>query len=166
MMGKNMATRTVGPAAKWFDDLRLGDVFETQGRTVTDVELTQWAMFTGDMNPMHVDDVFAREHGLYGGRFPPGLMAVAVASGLNERLGLFSGTGLAMRSQTIRYLTPVLCGDTIRVSMTVLELSPHPSKARGIVEFGYQILRGDDTCCVEGEWTIVLASRAPATDSQ
>lgn len=92
---------TPGPAARYFDDLSPGEVFETHGRTVPDVEDTLWAMYTGDMNPMHVDDDFAKEHGLSGGRFPAGLAIVAIASGLTERLGLFSGTGLAMTGQTI-----------------------------------------------------------------
>lgn len=157
-----MGTLPIGPAARFFDDLAVGDEFVTQGRTVTDVDGTFWAMFTGDMNPMHVDDVFAREHGLFGGRFPPGLMTVAIASGLNERLGLFVGTGLAMLGQTVRYRKPVLPGDTIRVELVVRGRTPHPRRPAGTVEFGYRIVKTDGTVCVEGEWTIMLARR-PAT---
>ena len=76
----------IGPAARFFEDFSEGDEFVTQGRTLTETDLMSWAMFTGDMNSMHVDEDFASEYGLFGGRFPPGLMAVAIASGLWERL--------------------------------------------------------------------------------
>jgi 3-hydroxybutyryl-CoA dehydratase len=117
------------------------------------------------MNPMHVDEVFAREHGIYGGVFPPGLAVVGIASGLNERLGLFAGTGLAMTGQTIRYRRPVLPGDTIRVELEVKALTPHPRRPAGTVEVGYEIVTADGTVCIEGEWGILLAARSMASDA-
>jgi 3-hydroxybutyryl-CoA dehydratase len=136
----------------------------TQGRTFTAADGLLWSMYTGDMNPMHVDDEFAREHGYFGGVFPPGLAAVGIASGLNERLGLFAGTGLVMTGQTIRYRTPVLPGDTIRVHLEVRSLTPHPRRPAGTAEFGYRIVKGADTVCIEGEWGIVLARRPADQD--
>jgi len=148
-----------GPSAKYFDDLTPGDSFVTQGRTISDVDNTLWTMFTGDMNPMHVDDEFAQEFGLFGGRFPAGLMPVAVASGLNERLGMFAGTGLAMTRQTIEYKTPVLIGDTIHVRLTVTDCRPSTRRPAGSVDFQYEIVRQNGDVCVSGEWTIVLRKR-------
>lgn len=140
----------LGPSAKYFEEFAPGDVFLTQGRTIGEADLTFWTMYTGDMNPMHVDDVYAKEHGLFGGRFPAGLMIVAVASGLQERLGLFAGTGLAMTGQTIDYHEAVLLGDTIRQRMTVRECIPSRKRSAGRVLFDYEILRQDDTVCVSG----------------
>lgn len=154
-----MAERTTGPAARFFEDFAVGDVFETQGRTISETEVSMWAMYTGDMNPMHVDDDFASAHGIFGRRFPPGLAAVAVASGLKERLGLFAGTGLAMRRQTIEYRTPVLIGDTIHVRLEVRDLVPHPKRAAGSVTFRYEIVKRDGTVAVEGEWVVFVARR-------
>ncbi len=149
----------IGSTAKHFEDFTTGDSFVTQGRTLTDVDNTLWTMFTGDMNPMHVDEVHAREHGLYGGRFPAGLLAVAVASGLNERLGMFAGTGLAMTQQSVTYRKPVLIGDTIAVRLTVTETLPKNGRPFGAVTFGYEIVRQDDDVCIDGSWTIIVKSR-------
>lgn len=151
--------RSVGPSARFFEDFKPGDRFVTQGRTVTQADGLFWAMFTGDMNPMHVDEEFASRHGLFGGRFPPGLMAVAIASGLKERLGLTAGTGLVMLEQTIRYKSPVLFGDTIHVVLLVKEVEPHPAKPRGTVRFHYEVVKGDGTVAIEGEWVMVVAAR-------
>ena len=154
-----MAHAEVGPNARYFDDLSVGEVFVTQGRTVTKTDGLLWAMFTGDMNPMHVDEEYAKEHGIYGGIFAPGLAAVAIASGLNERLGLFAGTGLAMIDQTIRYRTPVLPGDTIRVRLEVTELAQHPRRHAGTVTVSYIITKGEDVACIEGQFGIFLSRR-------
>lgn len=154
-----------GPAARFFDDLSLGERFVTQGRTLTAADGLMWAMYSGDMNPMHVDGEFAREYGIYGGVFPPGLAIVGIASGLNERLGLFVGTGLAMTGQTIRYRRPVLPGDTIHVELEVKARAPHPRRQAGTVEFGYQIVKADGTVCIDGEWGILLAARSMASEA-
>ena len=149
----------VGPLARYFEDFEVGQIFETQGRTFTHADGLLWAMFSGDMNPMHVDNDFAAKYGIFGGVFPPGLAVVAIASGLNERLGLFNGTGLAMTKQTIEYRKAVLPGDTIRVLLEVKSTRPHAKRAAGTVEFGYSIVKGDGTVCIEGEWGIFLATR-------
>jgi acyl dehydratase len=151
---------TTGPAARFFEDFAVGDRFVTQGRTIGETELTVWAMFSGDMNPMHVDEEHARAHGLFGGRFPPGLAAIGIASGLVERLGLFAGTGLAILSQTIVYRTPVLVGDTIRVELEVGETKPHHRRPAGIVTFAYRVVRQDGTVCIDGDWVWFIASRS------
>ncbi len=151
--------RPVGASARFFEDFAVGETIVTQGRTITETDGSLWAMFTGDMNPMHVDDDYARQYGVFGGRFPPGLMAVAIASGLKERLGLFAGTGLAMLEQTIRYHSPVLFGDTIRVTLKVESVTRHPGKQRGVVDFRYELHKNDDTVAVEGVWRMLIAAR-------
>ncbi|MGE3621997.1 MAG: MaoC/PaaZ C-terminal domain-containing protein [Acidimicrobiia bacterium] len=161
-MAPERALPPVGPAARFFEDLAVGEVFTTQGRTVTEADGLAWAMFTGDMNPMHVDDEFARRHALFGGRFPPGLMAVAMASGLKERLGLFAGTGMAIRRQTVEYRSPVLFGDTIAVEVEVVGRERRPGRPYGRVDMTYRIVKGDGTVAVEGEWEMFVACRDDA----
>lgn len=156
-------SRPVGPAARFFEDFAVGERIVTQGRTLTEADGVMWAMFTGDMNPMHVDDVYAAEHGLFGGRFPPGLMAVSIASGLKERLGLFAGTGLAMVEQTIRYHRPAVAGDTIHVELTVESVEPAPDRARGTVRFRYQIVDQQERTVATGHWVMVVAARSTTT---
>ena len=154
--------RFVGPAARHFEDFQVGDRLVTQGRTVTPADGLFWAMFSGDMNPMHVDAPYAAAHGLFGGVFPPGLLAIAIASGLVERLGFATGTGLAIIEQTIRYRQPVLSGDTLHVELVVAATSSHPSKAQGRVRFDYRIVDQNGAAKVEGEWLWLFAARVAA----
>jgi acyl dehydratase len=99
---------------------------------------------------------------LFGGRFPAGLQVIAVASGLQERLGMFTGTGLAVLGHTINYHKPVLLGDTIHVRMTVLESSPSKSKPAGRVTFKYEVITQTDIVAASGEMTYYLLARAGA----
>lgn len=159
------AGRPVGPGARFFEDFVVGERLVTQGRTLTETDRVVWAMFTGDMNPMHVDDVFAADHGLFRGSFPPGLMSVAISSGLKERLGLFAGTGLAMTEQTVHYHRPAVVGDTIHVELTVESVHPAPAKARGRVRFHYDIIDQEQRRIASGHWVMVVAARSAVTDN-
>lgn len=160
-----MDTMASSQQTRYFEDFSPGDHWRTQARTITVVDGTLWAMFTGDMNPMHVDDELARSAGLFGGRFPPGLMSVAIGSGLQETLGLTVGTGLAVLEQTVRYRQPVLFGDTIHLELTVERVKRASRGDRGVVFFGYRIVKHDGTVCAEGETRMLVAARPVATSA-
>lgn len=153
------ALRPVGPMARWFEDFRVGQTYLTQGRTLNDTDAAVWAMFTGDMHPLHVDEVAASSYGLYGGRFPPGLMGIAVASGLWERLGILHGTGLFVSELTIRYREPMLVGRTIAFRASVAELRPQPEKERGLVVFDHAVVGDGDVVCAEGRLVVGVSTR-------
>ena len=151
--------RYIGPAARFFEDFTLGERIVSQGRTVTPADGLFWSMFTGDMNPMHVDYDYASKHGLFGGAFPAGLTTIAIASGLMERLGLSAGTGLAIIEQTIRYKSVVLFGETIRIELHVAALKSHATKPQGKVSFDYKVVKSDGEVAIEGEWIWLFAGR-------
>ena len=64
-----------------FEDVRRGDRWISPTRTVTRSDVSQFAHLTGDFNPLHMDDDFAKEsmfrrpiaHGLLGLSFAAGL---------------------------------------------------------------------------------------------
>ncbi|WP_238008363.1 MaoC/PaaZ C-terminal domain-containing protein [Dactylosporangium sp. AC04546] len=155
----------VGPAARFFEDFTVDEEFVTQGRTVTQTDLTFWSMFTGDFNPIHVDSAFAREHSPFGTVVPQGLLAVAIASGLQERLGIFAGTGQAMLGQTITFAAAVVVGDTVRVRLTVRTLTPSRRPHTGRVAFDYAIEvveRG--VTAVTGTLDVLCLRREPVSE--
>ena len=154
-----MAETQIGPGARWFEEFEVGDVFQTQGRTVTETDSMLFAMFSGDMNPIHVDEEFAKANSPFGGRIPQGFAVLSIASGLQERLGLFAGTGRGLGEQTIRYRRPVLIGDTIAVRLTVAEKADRPDRDWGTLVLAYEIVKADGTVAIEGTQTVLVANR-------
>src|SRR5579859_673054 len=53
-----------------FEDLQLGGVWTTRRRTITDADLSAYCGVSGDFNPLHIDDEYARG-GHFGGRVLP-----------------------------------------------------------------------------------------------
>lgn len=147
--------------SRHFEDFAVGDRFETQGRTITQTEHALWSMFTGDLNPIHVDEHFARTRSIFDGTVPQGLLVVALASGLQERLGILRSTGRAMLAQTIRYRSPAMVGDTIWVELTVAEKTPRPGEDAGRITFALRVLKHPDgQTVVEGDLTVLVARRS------
>lgn len=158
-----MSDAWIGPYARWFDDFAVGQRITTHGRTIVEADGSRWAALTGDFHPLHLDDTISAQHGLFGGRFPPGLMTVAISSGLMERLGLFHGTALAVLEQTVRYLHPVRFGDTIHLAMEVTALAAKPDRGRGVITLTCEIVNQDGQRCSEGTLVMMLLMR-PADD--
>src|SRR2546421_4515116 len=102
----------------YFDDVAVGQEWESQGRTVTQTDIVNFAGLSGDFNPIHMDHEFAKTTAF---RKP-------IAHGL---LTFSIGTGLALMFPPVRTLAflsirewhlrePVYAGDTIHVRAKVL----------------------------------------------
>jgi len=109
-----------------FDRLRVGQTYSRRN-TVTDEQVRLFAAATGDTNPLHLDEEFARGT-TFGGRIAHGMLTAGFVSAV---LGTeFPGLGTVYLSQTIRFLRPVRIGDRVEVRLEVLELIPGKGRAR------------------------------------
>lgn len=101
-----------------YDDLTVGQSAE-YSKVVSDEDVKLFAKVTGDFNPVHIDEEAAAKtrfgariaHGMLSG----GLVSAAIANKL-------PGEGSIYLAQTMRFTAPVRIGDTVTVSLTVLEL--------------------------------------------
>ena len=69
----------------YFDDVEVGQEWETQGRTVTETDIVNFAGLSGDFNPIHVDHEFA-ESTPFRRPIAHGLLIQAISSGLGCRM--------------------------------------------------------------------------------
>ncbi len=144
----------------FFEDIEIGDAFDSPGRTITETDMVMWSYLTGDWTPIHCDEEFAKEHSIFKTRIPPGLMAVAIGHGLLAQLNLFNRTGRAFLEMTVRYKGPVFVGDTVRARLVVAEKRPTKHPDRGLVRFQYFLSNQKGDVLQESEWTILLARRS------
>src|SRR5437763_16460987 len=103
----------------YFDDVAVGQDWESQGRTVTEADIVNFAGLSGDFNPVHVDHEFAKTTPF---RRPiaHGILVFAVGSGL----GLFAPPMRTLAFLSIRewhFREPIFIGDTVRLRTKVLE---------------------------------------------
>jgi len=67
----------------YFEDIPVGQVFKTSGRTITESDIVAFAGLSGDYNSVHVDAHFAASTPLQG-RVAQGLLVLAIATGLTQ----------------------------------------------------------------------------------
>jgi 3-hydroxybutyryl-CoA dehydratase len=116
-------------SGKWFDEVAVGDTFSARV-TITDSHLMLGAGLTGDFNPHHVDDEYARRSS-FGTRILHGVITSAIMGG---PVGMyFHGTAMAYLEHAARFRAPVRVGDTLTTTWVVDALQAKPHRGGGIV---------------------------------
>jgi acyl dehydratase len=145
-----------------FDDLIIGDEWETPGRTVTESDAVFFAGISGDYNPLHCNHSVA-DKGPFGRPVAHGLLGLAIATGL---------LSTAPRIDTLaflsilewRFLLPIAFGDTISVLSRVEALEAQARGRRGIVTWHRRIHNQDGRVVQEGKTqTLVKARTRPSS---
>ena len=97
------------------DDFHVGQ-HATFTKTFTEDDLRRFIEITGDVNPLHVDEAFARTT-RFGGRVLQGMLTASIFSTM---VGMkIPGTGAIYRSQTLKFLRPVRIGETVTAHFVV-----------------------------------------------
>lgn len=144
----------------FYDDLAVGDTFDTPGRTIGESDVALFAGLSGDYNPIHTDAEFAKASS-FGTRIAHGLLGLSVATGLVARLGIFDGTALALLGiEDWRFTAPIKLGDTIRVHMEIARLRALSDGQRGIAWRATQLLNQQEEVLQEGTLVVMLKRRA------
>jgi acyl dehydratase len=120
--------KTIGSGFFW-DDLKIGFRFRTQGRTITEADLVNFVNLTW-MNEGLFTDLAAEEGRAIKGRLVPGALVYAFAEGL--LMPSIQGAGLAFLAAEIDIKGPTLVQDTIHVEAEVVELRPTSKGHRGL----------------------------------
>jgi len=143
---------------RYFEDFKVGEALTTGRRTVEGGEVSRFAGLTGDFNPLHTDEVFARETP-FGARVAHGILTLAISNGQQNLSGWFEGTAFALLGlDRVKFTAPVKFGDTIHTEMTVTQARPSSKPDRGVVSFEVAVKnqRGEVVCTYE---TSVLMRR-------
>ena len=103
-----------------YDDLYLGLVREF-AKTITDDDILSFAKVSGDNNPTHLDDEFARGT-FFRGRVAHGMLTASLISTIVGTL--LPGPGCVYLGQNLKFLSPVRVGDTVTARAIVEDLIP------------------------------------------
>jgi acyl dehydratase len=124
------------PATK--QSVKVGDQIPALSRTVTQDQINAYAEASGDVNPIHVNEEFARAVGLPG-TIAHGMLNMAI---LTEAVAQWAGGSDRVASVHVRFSKPLLPGDVITCTGTVVAVD----EAAGIatLEVGAASDRGDN----------------------
>ncbi len=126
----------------YFDDLTLG-MRETFLKTVQNSDVVGFAELSGDRNPIHLSEHFARKT-RFGGRIVHGLYTASLISAIiGTRL---PGPGAVYISQSLNFRGPVKIGDIVEISVEVVELTEKGRRVRLKCE-----CRVEDKIVLDGE---------------
>jgi 3-hydroxybutyryl-CoA dehydratase len=87
--------------------------------TVTEADIESFAKVTGDVNPVHLDEDYAKTT-MFKGRIAHGMLSAGFISAVfGTKL---PGPGAIYMSQTLAFRAPVKIGDTVVTRVTVKEV--------------------------------------------
>jgi len=142
----------MGERKLFFDDVNEGDEAPELSHELTRTDLVQYAGASGDFNPMHTDEVKAKEAGLpsvFGhGMFSAGFLATAITD--------YVGVGNLTRYR-VRFAKQTWPGETFvtRVKVT----AKRKEDGVNLVDLECTLLNQDGEVKVTGEATANLPSR-------
>lgn len=135
----------------YLEDLELG-MSAVFGKTVSEADIVAFAGVSGDTNPIHLHDGFARTtrfgtriaHGMLGGSF--------ISTVIGTKL---PGPGSLYVSQTLNFRAPVKIGDTVTARVEIIGIDQARRRVRLLTE-----CRCEDVVVIDGE-AVVMPPRRP-----
>ncbi len=137
---------------KTIDQIKVGDIAEF-AKTVTETDVYLYAGITGDFNPAHVNEAYAKNT-FFKTRIAHGMLTAGFISAILANQ--LPGPGTIYLKQELSFLAPVRMGDTITGRVEVLELIAERNRVRLKTSCTNQ----DEVMVLDGE-ALVSPPKAP-----
>lgn len=151
----------MGSPADWFfEDFVAGQVFRTQGRTITEADIVAFAGWSWDTNPVHTDAARAAG-GRFGEPIAHGVLGLSVALGLASRLGIFEACSIALLGiDDWRFEHPIVIGDTVRCTVSITGVRATSNGRAGILDREFVLTNQDGTVVQRGRMPLMVVRRS------
>jgi 3-hydroxybutyryl-CoA dehydratase len=140
----------------FWQDLQVGQRFQTLRRTITETDLVNFISVTGMLEAIFIDAAYP--HGAMKGRPVPAALTYSLIEGLILQT-MIQNTGLAMLESSQKVHAPVQVGDTIHGIVEVTQLRPTSKSGRAVVTSGVDVLNQEGTKVLTYSATRLLAGR-------
>ena len=143
----------------YFEELRVGDRWQSRARTITEADVVSFAGLTGDYDPLHVDHEYVKQTP-FGKPIAHGLLGLSFVAGLGSHFPMVHTVAfVAVRNW--EFLRPAFIGDTVHAVNEVTE-TKDAGRRRGIVLWKRQLVNHRGEVLQQGTFETLVA-RAPAT---
>jgi acyl dehydratase len=140
-----------------FEDLHVGDAYQSPGRTVTETDIVIFAGLSGDYNVLHTDAEHMKAS-VFGERIAHGLLGLSIQQGL-------LGRSMPERSRERfvglkwKFRGPIKIGDTLHVRARIAAKKDADEPGWGVVTMERQILNQLGEVVQEGETEHLVSRR-------
>jgi acyl dehydratase len=147
--------------AIYFEDFQIGQEWTSPSRTITEADVTLFAMLSGDYDEIHTSEVYAQKASAYRTRIAHGMLGLAMVEGLKKRIPTFAETRyVASLEYTWKFIGPILLGDTVHLKIRIARMRESQSKPdRAILWEGVQMWNQRGELIQEGEHSLMLWRR-------
>ena len=143
-----------------FDELEIGQIFRTEGRTMTEADVVNFCALTGNWLEIHSNKHYASKS-RFGERLVQGSLVYAILPGLIK-------FGPAVQANygldNLRYLKPVHIGDTIYVVAEIVR-KKEKDEQYGVVTILMQAVNQDGDICQRSEFSLLFMRRREDLDA-
>jgi oxepin-CoA hydrolase/3-oxo-5,6-dehydrosuberyl-CoA semialdehyde dehydrogenase len=147
----------VHPFRKTFEQLEIGDTFNSEPREVTLDDIEHFAEFTGDNFYAHMIEEDAKKNPFFEGRVAHGYLIVSFAAGLfvDPDFGpVLANYGV----DDLRFLQPVNHGDTLKVRLACKQKTLRGDTGYGEVRWDAEVTNQDDEICAQYDVLTMVAT--------
>ncbi len=134
----------------FFEDLKVG-MSSVFGKTITEADILMFAGVSGDTNPVHLNEDFAKPT-MFKTRIAHGMLSAGfISTVIGTKL---PGPGCIYVTQNLRFKAPVKIGDTVIAKVEITELVPEKKRValRTVCTVG-------ETVVIDGDATVMVPSR-------
>jgi acyl dehydratase len=141
-----------------FEDLEVGRRTFSSRRTLTESDIVSFAGLSGDFNPLHMDEEFAKGT-LFGKRIAHGLLGLSISSGLQS----FEPPWQVMAFMGLdwKFSKPIFIGDTI-CCISEVKRKKDGGPDRGVVIVDRKLINQREEVVQEGSFTLLVKKRGGA----
>lgn len=147
------------PFRKTFEQLELGDTFQSEARRVTAEDIAHFADFTGDRFYAHADEAAAIRNPFFDGIVAHGYLILSFAAGLfvDPEFGpVLANYGV----DDLRFLTPVNPGDTLKVRLCCKQKTLRGDSGYGEVRWDTEVTNQDGEIVAQYDVLTMVATDA------
>jgi len=145
-------------STRYFDDFSVGEKFVTDAVTIDQCDITTFAGFSGDYNPLHTDEEFGKTTP-FGGRIAHGFATISKMTGKFNQLGYWNGSVMAMLENGWSFYGPVRPGDTVHSKLTIGELVESKTRDKGAIKIHFDICNQRGETVIKGFLKLLLRKR-------
>ncbi len=134
-----------------FDEMEIGRIFRSGGRTITETDVVNFCAFTGNWIEIHSNVNYA-EKTRFGRRLVQGALTYSILTGLIQfGLGIQANYGI----DNMRFRAPVDIGDTIYAVCEVIGKKEKDAEY-GVIKFLLKAVNQHGVTVQQGEWSLLM----------